>query len=237
GIGMAFPYFILTCFPRLLKFVPKPGAWMVYLKQFFGFIMTSVVIWLVWVLSVQRGSEAAILILIGLFFIAFGLWFHRISRGQKGLLFLIIFCSIGLYISFYAGSKSVLSIVGERKIETDKINWEAYDRTRFSQYLSENKPVFLDFTAAWCLSCQVNERTVFYNQTIIDRFNKSGIVSIKADWTNYDPEITKALNAYGKNGIPLYVFYPKGNQSEYVILPEIITPQIILSTLDKYFNE
>ncbi|MGE0268375.1 MAG: protein-disulfide reductase DsbD family protein [Candidatus Omnitrophota bacterium] len=238
GMGMAFPYLLLTRFPQLLKFVPKPGQWMVYLKQLFGFVMVAVVIWLGWVLSVQRGSEALILLLIGLLFLALAIWVNLIRNKNKSLMFFaIVLCALGLYCAYQAASKSLVYSQSEKKIIGNEINWEPFDSFRLNQYLLENKPVFLDFTAAWCLSCQVNERMVFYNQKVINRFEQLGIIPIKADWTNQDPEITKALNGYGKNSIPLYVLYPQGKQGDQVILPEIITPAIMISTLDKYFVE
>lgn len=238
GMGMAFPYLLLTRFPKLLKFVPKPGLWMVHLKQLFGFVMVAVVIWLGWVLSVQRGGDALVLLLIGLFFISLGIWVNIIKNKKKWLMFLsIFFCISGLYSAYQAANNPFIDSKGEKEILENGINWEQYDPSRLRKYLMENKPVFLDFTAAWCLSCQVNERMVFYNSKVINRFNELGIIPIKADWTNQDPEITEALNGYGKNSIPLYVLYPQGDGGDPIILPEIITPAIIISALDKYFVE
>jgi len=238
GMGMAFPYLMLSRFPTLLKFVPKPGMWMIYMKQLFGFVMLAVVIWLSWVLSIQTGSEAVIILMIGLFFLALGTWLHGVGKNSKGIIILsLVLYFFGFYSSFQAARRSAIHVTVEKSKKENGINWEKFDTVSFERYLADNKPVFLDFTAAWCLSCQVNEQTVFHNQKIIDRFKERGIITIKADWTNHDPEITEALNSFGKNSIPLYVFFPQGNHSRPVILPEIITPAIVLSTIDKYFVE
>lgn len=238
GMGMAFPYLMLSRFPALLKFVPKPGPWMIFMKQLFGFVMLAVVIWLSWVISIQRSSEAVIILMIGLFLLALGAWLHAIGKKTKGIIILsFIIYFLGFYSSFQAARRPSIQSTVEESNKEKGINWEKFDPIRYEQYLADNKPVFLDFTAAWCLSCQVNEQTVFHNQKIIDRFNEMGIIPIKADWTNHDPEITEALNSFGKNSIPLYVFFPQGNHSRPVILPEIITPAIVLSIIDKYFVE
>lgn len=238
GMGMAFPYLVLSRYPALLKFVPKPGPWMIFMKQLFGFVMIAVVIWLSWVLSIQTGSEAVIILMIGLFFLGLGTWLHGVGKNSKGIIILsLVLYFFGFYSSFQAVRRPAIHVTGEKSKKENGINWEEFDTISYERYLADNKPVFLDFTAAWCLSCQVNEQTVFHNQKIIERFKERGIIAIKADWTNHDPKITEALNSFGKNSIPLYVFFPQGNHSRPVILPEIITPAIVLSTIDKYFVE
>ncbi|MBZ0166073.1 MAG: thioredoxin family protein [Candidatus Omnitrophica bacterium] len=231
GFGMATPYLLLSKYPQFLKVVPKPGLWMVHLKQFFGFVLMGVVVWLCWVLSLQNGALSVVLLLTGLLAVGMGCWIYAI-RG-KGVLMVIIAFFVtagGLYTNYLAAATP------ESAVATG-IAWEPYDEGKLLDYLKTDRPIFLDFTAAWCLSCQVNDRTVFQDKKVIQRFEELDIIAIKADWTNHDPEITRAVNGYGKNSIPLYVLYPRDKVKEYVLLPEIITPGIVLNTLDKYLVE
>jgi thiol:disulfide interchange protein DsbD len=180
GLGMAFPFLILCRFPRLLKFVPRPGPWMTTFKKFLGALLLVTVTWLLWVLSLQ------------------------LNAGQ-----------------------TTVSNKGEG------IAWQPYSAAYVTELKTGDEPVFIDFTAAWCLNCQVNDRVVFHNKDVIKKFKELGIVAVKADWTNYDEEITQALASYGKNSIPLYVLYGKDKSQEPYIFPEIITPSLIIKALEE----
>lgn len=228
GFGMAAPYLLLTKYPQFLKAVPKPGPWMAHLKQFFGFVLMAVVIWLCWVLSLQNGSLSVILLLGALLVLGIGCWIYAVSRRGVGALVVSILIAVaGLYTGYLAATTPETAAA-------EGIDWEPYDETRLMEYLKMDRPVFLDFTAAWCLSCQVNDRTVFQDKRVVERFQELDVIAIKADWTNHDPEITRAVNGYGKNSIPLYVLYPRDKVKEYIMLPELITPGLVLNALDKY---
>ena len=178
GLGLASPFVLLSAFPSLLAYVPKPGPWMVHLKQFFGAILIACVIWLLWVFSIQTGLGG----------------FAQQQRSSQG------------------------------------IQWQAYSSTAVAHARQDGHGVFIDFTAAWCINCQVNDRLVLQNAAVVNAFKDQGIVAFKGDWTKYDPAITQALASYGRDSIPVYIYYPPG-ASTPTILPQLITPQMILNQL------
>ncbi|MCA9395002.1 MAG: thioredoxin family protein [Candidatus Omnitrophica bacterium] len=228
GFGMAAPYLLLTKYPRFLRAVPKPGPWMAHLKQFLGFVLMAVVVWLCWVLSLQNGALSVILLLGGLLILGLGCWVYAVSR--KGPVMLVVAALIGLAGLYTA----CLAAATPEAAAEEGIVWEPYDEEKLLAYLKTDRPVFLDFTAAWCLSCQVNDRTVFQDKRVAARFRELDVIAVKADWTNHDPKITRAVNGYGKNSIPFYVLYPRDKVKEYIMLPELITPGIVLNALEKY---
>ena len=240
GLGMAFPYVLLSSIPKLLSFVPKPGRWMESMKQFMGFLLMATVLWLLWVLSIQSGSMMVIIILGLMLVLSLAGWIY----GRWGNLAMpkrtrIISTSLSLIIiivSIYLSLDSVKSFAvtpGEltTKSGKDGIKWQPYAPEYLEQLKAEGKPIFLDFTAAWCLSCQVNESVAFGSEKVQQRFEQLGIIAVKADWTLRDETITQALAQYGRNSVPLYVYYPEGTAEKPIILPEIITPGIVLDVL------
>jgi thiol:disulfide interchange protein/DsbC/DsbD-like thiol-disulfide interchange protein len=234
GAGMAMPYFLLTLFPKLLRFLPKPGPWMNTLKQFFGFILLATVIWMLSILTLQAEGFTATGVLFGLWFAGMALWiFGRGVNPETSLKRKIISVWIasllfgaGLYQS---GLFSSAKMTGS---ESARLDWQPYSEESFQRALSTGKPVFIDFTAAWCLTCQVNERVALNSREVVQKFMELEIIPLKADWTSRNPEITQALSRYGRNSIPLYVLYGKKGESP-VILPEVITPGMVLENLKK----
>lgn len=239
GLGMALPYVVLTSTPALLKFVPKPGAWMESFKQFMGFLLMATVLWLLWVLSFQAGSDGVILLLLSLIIVSIGGWIYgrwgniskKTSTRRIAQILAVIFIIGGIVFSLQnieAKSENNSGIHKQGSIE-----WQPYSPELLAQLRSEGKPVFVDFTAAWCLSCQVNEKIAFGSQSVQDAFKNEGVVTLKADWTNSDPVITKALAEFGRNSVPLYVLYYGKSSNKPEILPEILTPGIVLDALKK----
>lgn len=238
GLGMAFPYLLLTRYPKFLKYVPKPGLWMDQLKQFFGFVLMAVVVWLIWVLSLQKSVGAVIVVLIGLLFIAFACWIGRIKKRKDIVMALAgIFLLIGAVFCYQAIKYPAAAAGNSEGEKASGIAWQDYSSELLDKHLSSDKPIFLDFTAAWCLSCQVNDRVVFNHPKVVQRFKQLGIIPVKADWTNHDAAITQAINGYGKNSIPLYVFYGKDKRVPPLILPELITPNLVLSAISDHLDE
>lgn len=240
GLGMAAPYVVLSASPKLLKFLPKPGRWMETFKQIMGFLLLATVVWLAWVLGIQAGVNALAALLIALLLIGIGGWiFGRwgtiaMPMPKRGLAYVL---SALLLIGGVAFGLAGVSLYGAAPTQASSsssgegITWEPYTPERYEEALASGEPVFIDFTAAWCLSCQVNERVAFRSAQVRDTFAKKGIVALKADWTSRDDTITQALARYGRNSVPLYVLYDGSGGHEPVVLPEIITPGIVMEAL------
>ena len=237
GFGMAFPYLLLSIFPKWMKVIPKPGEWMIKLKQFMGFLLVATVIWLVWVFGLQKGNDAVIVLLISLLISALAAWVY----GNWGMIYIKpakrysaqAISVLLIAVSIYFGITNSSDAAAQNNIinNSSYIDWQKYDKQKVDSLLINGKPVFIDFTAAWCLSCQVNERVALNNKEVADKFKELGITTFKGDWTNKDEEITKALASYGRNSVPLYILYD-GENAEPKKLPEILTKSIVLDALN-----
>ncbi len=240
GLGMAAPYLVITSSPALLRFVPKPGAWMETLKQFMGFLLMATVLWLMWVLSQQAGALGVVVLLASLLISSLGAWvygrwgsMYKAKRTRRiAQLVAILTIGGGVLLSFKGITPQTMQANSTQTSE-DGISWKPFTPELVSTLRKEHKPVFIDFTAAWCLSCQVNERVAFSSSEVRDAFEKKGIVAVRADWTNQNAMIAHALAKFGRESVPLYVLYPPGAEAKPVILPELITPGIVLSALDR----
>lgn len=240
GIGMSTPYVLLASIPALLKFVPKPGVWMETFKQFMGFLLMATVVWLVWVLGLQVGMDAVAKVLLSLVVMAVGAWIlgrwgnlmqsTKTRRVAQAIMIVLVASSLAFAIS---GARGESTVSKEHNISNgDGIAWQQFSPKLIDDLRASGKPIFVDFTAAWCLSCKVNEKVTFSNQEIKDLIVKLGIVPVKADWTSRDEAITRTLESFGRSGVPLYVLYnPK--LKDPIILPEVITPDIVLNELKK----
>lgn len=222
GFGLAFPFFLLSFFPSAVQMLPRPGMWMVRLKEFFAFPMAASLVWLFWVLSKQAGSyEHAVLILgisISLLFVGL-VWIKTTTNFFKALsLLLVIF-------SFYLlwPNKGTANVTSE---------WQPYSEEKIQELQKSARPIFVDFTAAWCITCQVNKKTVLDREEMLQFFKKNNVALLEADWTNNDPKITRALEKYGRIGVPLYLSFPEGEKSPK-ILPQILTKEIVENSLLK----
>lgn len=247
GLGMASPYIILSGFPALMKFLPKPGAWMETLKQFMGFPLLGTAIWLAWVLGQQAGVDALIallflLLLAGLSAWIVGKWtpFHQSFRTRLigWLAAAAVFVPACAYVLSHldeyrdAKPRAVAGTDGGAAMLEHGIAWEPFSEARLAELVGQGKPVFVDFTADWCLSCKVNERVALSRPEVAGKIKELGLTALKADWTLRDETIARALAKYGRNSIPLYVLYT-GRGEEHVLLPEVITPAVVLQALDK----
>jgi len=238
GLGMAAPFVLLSSVPALMKFVPKPGRWMESLKQFMGFLLVATVIWLLWVLGLQTGSNALVIVLLNLLIVSIGAWIygrwgHLAMPDRTRLVSTLLAALLVLGSTGYtmANIDTFVMKVQPSEYSSKGIKWQVFSEESVERLLTEGKPVFIDFTAAWCLSCQVNEQVAFSPKEVQDKFAEIGINAFKADWTNRDEKIAQALARYSRNSVPLYVLYSGKKDEPPRILPEILTPGIILDAL------
>jgi thiol:disulfide interchange protein DsbD len=240
GAGMAAPYVGLSMAPRLLDRLPDPGAWMETLKQFFAFPMFATAVWLVWVFGQQTGNNGVALLLFGMLLLGMAAWvLHRWSAPQlsraatyatRGLVTALLLGAVAAGV-LGATSNRTASASGSEEAAASSATWQTYSADTVERLRNQGRPVFVDFTAAWCLTCQVNERAVLNTQPVQDAFAQRNVALVKADWTNRDPAITQALKSHGRSGVPVYVLYP-GDGSGPTLLPEVLTEDIVLDALD-----
>jgi thiol:disulfide interchange protein DsbD len=245
GFGMSLPYLILTSKLAWMKYLPKPGAWMETVKQFMGFFMMATLLWLLYVLGKQLGMEALVWTGAFLLTVAVACWLVgrfatlTVSRARYFATWAVaVILVAGGYLWFVEGILNVRGLIagtpsaGPVAEAREGIAWEPFSLQGLESRLKEKKPVFLDFTAEWCLTCKVNERAVLADQSVVDRIRSSGFIAIRADWTNRNPDITRLLQKFGRSGVPLYVIFPADNPSRPIILPELITTRMLLDALD-----
>lgn len=240
GLGMALPYFLLTVYPGLLSRVPKPGPWMVTLKKIMGIFLFATVVWLLSVLDRQAAFASRMPVWAGFLLAAAGFWIYGKAAFQAekppkktaamAVAFLLIAGGILLPL---LGLRERGTEEGVRVTTGQGIAWETFSPGRLEELLSEGRPVLINFTAAWCLTCYVNEKIAFSSPALAEKFRDLNVAALKADWTRRDAEITRAIRGYGRSGVPLYVLYGSESGETPSILPELITPEIVLEALDK----
>ncbi len=240
AFGMSAPYFLLSARPGWMKLLPKPGEWMERVKQFMGFPLLATLIWLLYILGNQRGLDAVIWAAAFLLCLALACWIYGAFCGplssvktrvvSLAAIVLIVFGGAGFFLTErFARS----TMPGTASRSSDGIAWRPFSQKALDELREAGEPVFVDFTADWCISCKFNERTAIDVPAVREAFSKSGIVPMKADWTNANPEITAALKKFGRVGVPFYVLYPRGASDQPIILPEILTQSIVLEALSK----
>ena len=242
GLGMALPFLVLSFSPALMKFMPKPGAWMNTFKEFMAFPMYATVLWLLWVLGNQVGVNGMAIVVGACILLAFGLWLlqKRTVVGPFWRNANAVMATIAIVIAFYSLQSPMLesrpmtqSYAGGGDDEYMVANYEAFGTARFEELQAEGKPVFINMTAAWCITCLANEQTTLSSDRVIQAMTDQGITYLKGDWTNQDPEISRVLDAFNRPSVPLYVYYP-GAGKEPVILPQILTPSIVVDTFTNF---
>lgn len=244
AFGMALPFLILSAKPGWMRFLPKPGAWMERVKQFMAFPLFATTLWLLYVLGNQRGLEAVIgvgafLLVLGLCAWIYGAFcgpFAKVAGRAVGFAAILLF-GIGGGILFLGGETLQGDPVAKGAPSgKDGIAWVPFSQAELDRLIAEEKTVFLDFTADWCITCKVNERIAIDRPAVRERIRETGTVPMKADWTNSDPEITAALKKFGRVGVPFYVIYPGGDARNPIVLPELLTEQLVLTALDEAFS-
>jgi thiol:disulfide interchange protein DsbD len=234
--GMSAPYLLLCAHPAWLRFLPKPGPWMLHVKQFMGFLLLATLLFLLYVVGAQRGLEGAIWASCFLLVISIACWMKgafvlpTASVAKRTLvlvLMLVLVLASGVY--FIGGKFHSANIASaDSRLRGD---WQAFTPERLQTELEQGHSVFVDFTAAWCLTCKFNEANVLESSAVREAFQRHAIVKLKADWTNGDPVITKLLQQFGRPGVPLYVLYP-GKSEEPIVFPELLTKSMLLEKLE-----
>ncbi|MEP1229219.1 MAG: thioredoxin family protein [Litorimonas sp.] len=226
GFGFALPFLILGYTPALLTKLPKPGPWMERFKELLAFPMFAAAIWLVWVLSLQTGSLGVLIVLTAGLTAALGVWLFKFSvRWVKGLA--IAAALLAVYLPLIVSSPQADAL------QTTKAA-QAWSPDAIAQNLSEGRNVFVDFTAAWCVTCKVNEISVLNKKPVQEMFAQTNTVVLIADWTNKDDVIAAELASYGRAGVPLYlVFTPTTGYEKGQVLPQILSYDVIKEALDR----
>ena len=229
GVGMAAPYLLLTLFPALLHKLPRPGRWMELFKQFMAFPMFATCVWLLWVLAQQVDAGGVGLALGVVLAVGFAAWALGLSqRGAYSFRWVALAGALVAALAFAPLATTDRAAVAKAASSDD---WVAFSPEKLAQLTKEGRPVFVDFTAAWCVTCQVNKRVALTSDKVIAGFAAAGVVRMRADWTTRDDRITQALAQFGRNGVPLYVLYDtKGLPT---VLPEILTEGMVLAALDR----
>jgi thiol:disulfide interchange protein len=229
GLGMALPYLLLAINPKWLRYLPKPGDWMLRLKQCMGFLLAGTLLWLMWVLGQMQGVDAvvqlgAIFLVIAILAWIKGSFWTPVSSARSRLLAMgaMVFVLLLAAASYQFFTKP------------SQLVWRPFSKSTLDEALASGKPVFIDFTADWCITCKTNERFAIDTARVRREFSKRNVVALKADWTKGDPEITQILKQFGRAGVPMYLIYPRGSkEAQPVLLPELITSQTVLDALNK----
>jgi thiol:disulfide interchange protein len=229
GLGMALPYVILAWFPKWLDRLPRPGPWMITFKQVLAFPMFLTVVWLIWVIAQQATVDGAAIALVGLVGIAFGAWLlgslrtrARIAGALAGVLAIVLAWPTTALQDVSVSSASATSSIAR---------WKPWDPEEIARLNAEGKPVFVDYTAAWCVSCQANKRLVLTRNEVVQAFAQKNVTLMRADWTNRDERITNSLKQMNRSGVPVYALHAPGKPVE--LLPELLTTGIVKTAIAK----
>ncbi|MFN4014354.1 MAG: protein-disulfide reductase DsbD family protein [Reyranella sp.] len=237
GLGLALPFLALSMTPALQRLMPRPGPWMDRLRQFLAFPMYASAVWMIWVLTQQTGADGVLYALGGMILIAFAIWLLRLGSGEsagtwvrRGVAAAAVLLAFGATLKLDEGPATAASASAGGSAGVSFEGWERFSRARMAEAVAAGKPVFVDFTAAWCITCLVNERVALETPASRKAFEQAGVVKLKGDWTNRDAEITGVLKELGRAGVPLYLFWEPGADRPR-ILPQVLTESLILSEL------
>jgi thiol:disulfide interchange protein DsbD len=239
GLGLALPYLLLTLIPSWRRLLPRPGAWMKRLEELLAFPLYASVAWLVWVLSQQAGPTGVAVALGGLVLIGLAAWLFQASRDasatwrRAGLTAVAVLVVGAVALGPLAGTApapSPAQAAGGRD--------EAFSPRRLAELRAEGRPVFVNVTAAWCITCLVNERVALRSAAVAEAFARRGVVVLKADWTNRDAGITEMLGSFGRSGVPLYLLYPPAAPggaagSGPAVLPQILSEGAVIDAVNR----
>jgi thiol:disulfide interchange protein DsbD len=244
GLGLAAPYLVLSSRPAWLKRIPKPGPWMETFKQVMGFLMMGSVVWLVSIAAVQVGSKGVGNILFFLLAVAFVcyLFTKGPEADEKGAarrnIYRLVLCaallgSFFLLVTPVTRAPEPDPTASAQSTTSGAIAWKSFNKAELERELASGKTVFIDFTAEWCLTCKVNERTAINTQEVKETLDRLGIVAVKADWTNQDAEITSLLSKLGRSSVPTYAIFPASDPTRPIVLSELVSQAQVLEALNR----
>jgi len=237
GLGLALPFLALSLAPGWVRLVPRPGRWMQRLEQILAFPLYATVAWLLWVLSQQTGLAGLGACLAGLVLIALGAWLHEATRHTSGTRRIVARTLTAAGVMGALALTLVTAGVRPPASAPVRAGEESYTPARLAELRARGVPVFVNVTAAWCITCLVNERVVLRASAVTEGFTRKGVVSLKADWTNRAPEISRMLAAFDRSGVPLYLLYPRSQNGTTMagpsVLPQILTERTVLESLDR----
>jgi thiol:disulfide interchange protein DsbD len=229
GLGLALPIVLLSFLPVLAERLPRPGAWMETFKQFMAFPLYLTAVWLAWVLGRQVGVDGLARLLAGAVALSFALWLAGRGRGawRAAGMAAGFAATLGALVALPAASAG-----GARPAADATVPWEPWSPERLDALRAEGRPVLVNMTAAWCITCLANERVALSSDAFAARLAATGTAYLKGDWTQRDARITEYLARFGRNGVPLYVLYPAGGAAPEV-LPQLLTPDVVDAALTR----
>jgi len=234
GLGLAAPYLLLSFKPGWTRLLPRPGAWMEVLKQATAVPIFATVIWMVWLFAQGAGVDALLGLMGGFLLLAIAGWvMGRWPAKRAPSLIAALLVAAAIALPIYALRKFAAPVANAATVGPSSTMWEPFTPKLVADYRAAGRPVFVDFTASWCLSCQVNERVVLGRADVQERLRASGVALVKADWTRHDDTIAQALADLGRSGVPTYAIYGGGAEGAPNVLPEVLTPSILFDALDQ----
>ncbi|MEZ5387886.1 MAG: cytochrome c biogenesis protein CcdA [Prosthecobacter sp.] len=237
GLGLASPFLLLSAFPKLVSALPRPGAWMESFKQGMSFLLFGTVVFMLWVLTGMIEGLPLLILMLGLVLVALGCWIygrwslpHKPARTRLiAVVLALAAIAGGLWVGWPKVEKQPASAHGA-KFENGLL-WEPWSAAKVEEWAAAGKPVYIDYTAKWCWTCQVNKR-VYSNAKLQELFKKHGVVTVKADYTNEDEAIKQAFTALGRGAVPVNALYIPGVR-EPLVLPEILTVDNVAAALER----
>ncbi len=241
GLGLALPYLLVSAFPATLKVLPKPGKWMVILQKVMGVLLLATVAWLLWIVNEQAGGRGVALF-VGFILATVVVSFSIGKFAPPGSSFakevrLLIVCALAFAFAWFAYvSPQYEKVLDERfnarmAQQVLEGGWYRYSPDLVAEFAKAGKTIFIDATADWCLTCKANEAAVLSDQDLLQKLDSAGVIRMKADWTRETPEVNELLRSMGKSGVPAYAIYPNGDASKQIVLPELLTSNLILEAI------
>ncbi|MFL6693944.1 MAG: protein-disulfide reductase DsbD family protein, partial [Ramlibacter sp.] len=227
GLGLALPYLAASHVPAVARWLPRPGAWMETFRRLMAFPMFAAVAWLVWVLGQQAGIDGAgalLALLVALSMLVWALTLRGRARVALGSIAVVVLAGVA-----WSAGGAITHVAAGGPVASADGRWQPWSAERVQQLVGTGQPVFVDFTAAWCVTCQYNKKTTLANQQVLSAFDAGRYALLRADWTRRDPAITAALARLGRSGVPVYVVYRPGRAP--VVLSEVLGVQEVRTAL------